>query len=229
MEGFLLILAVLMIVSIIQYFRSPRRRVWFATGVFSLVLMFLFSGELPLEQAASATSTATPDANAVASAADGPAIPESQAAFTDVIATARDVYDAAANDLAKGGERPRRGQAICAALPSPEISNWIGTVYRLTTSNKGLGVLSVELPGDIWLSTSPSELFDAFEKTLIEPESPLFATLSTLETGQMIAISGTFFKDTSGVDCYREMSLLMDGTMGQPEFIFRFTDVRPAP
>jgi hypothetical protein len=234
MEGFILILAILLVVSIIQYFRSTRPRVWFATGVFSLVLIFLFSGELPPPERpapvnSTATSTAASGASAEASVPAGPAIPESQAAFTDVIATARDAYDAAANDLAKGGERPKRGLALCSEQRSTEVKEWVGTVYRLSTNSEGRGVLSVELPGDIWLSTWNIALADAGSNTLIATESPLFATLSTLKEGQPVIVSGVLFEDQAGVDCFKEMSMLMDSTMSQPEFLFRFTGVRPAP
>ncbi|MCA3470613.1 MAG: hypothetical protein IOD00_15895 [Rhodobacter sp.] len=156
-------------------------------------------------------------------------LPADQIAFQGVIEASRQAYDAAANDLAKGGERPKRGQAICQTLESRMVKDWVGKVYRLSTNSEGRGVLSVELDGDIWVSTWSIALADIGSDTMIDPASELFASLSALSEGDTVVFSGSFLKDGQGLDCFDEMSAMMDFSMSQPEFVFRFSDVRPAP
>jgi hypothetical protein len=98
-------------------------------------------------------------------------LPADQIAFQGVIEASRQAYDAAANDLAKGGERPKRGQAICQTLESRTVRDWVGKVYRLSTNSEGRGVLSVELDGDIWVSTWSIALADIGSDTMIDPAS----------------------------------------------------------
>ena len=155
-------------------------------------------------------------------------IPADQLAFQGVIDASRLAYDAAANDLAKGGERPKRGQAICETLKSRKVKDWVGKVYKLSTNSEGRGVLSVELEGDIWVSTWDIALFDIGSDTLIDPASELFSRLSSLSEGDTVVFSGSFFKDGQDLDCFEEKSAMMDFSMSQPEFIFAFSDVRPA-
>jgi hypothetical protein len=156
-------------------------------------------------------------------------IPADQIAFRDVIQASRLAYDAAGNDLAKGGERPKRGQAICQTLESRKVKDWVGKVYRLSTNSEGRGVLSIELDGEIWVSTWDIALFDIGSDTLIDPASELFGRLSSLSEGDTVVFSGSFFKDGQDLDCFDEKSAMMGSSMSEPEFVFRFSDVRPAP
>jgi len=90
-------------------------------------------------------------------------------------------------------------------------------------------VLSVELDGDIWVSTWSIALADIGSDTMIDPASALFASLSALSEGDTVVFSGSFLKDGQDLDCFDEKSAMMDFSMSQPEFVFRFSDVRPAP
>jgi hypothetical protein len=156
-------------------------------------------------------------------------MPTDQQAFRDVIVTAREAYDAATNDLAKGGQRPKRAEAICEVVPSKKIKDWTGTVYDLSTNGDGLGVLSIEMEGDIWISTWNNALSDISYDTLIDSNSDLFSALAELSEGQQVIFSGSFFKEDQASDCYKEKSMSMSGSMSQPEFVFDFSSVTPAP
>jgi hypothetical protein len=153
-------------------------------------------------------------------------VPADQTAFQGVIEASRQAYDAAPNDLVRGNERPKRGQAICNTVKSPKVKEWIGTVYKLTGTDGGRGVLSIELSGDIWLSTSNNVSSDDQYFSLINPGTDLFSQISGLSEGDEVVFSGTFFPDGSGTDCFNELSLLESSSMSQPEFIFAFSDVR---
>jgi hypothetical protein len=192
-------------------------------------------GKTEAKAAAPAPAAATaPDVAAVASISE-PApppplpVPGDQTAFRGVIDASREAYDAAANELAKGGERPKRGQALCQTVKSRKVTDWVGKVYRLSTNSEGRGVLSLELDGDIWVSTWNIALADIGSDTLIDPASDLFRELSTLSEGDLVVFSGSFFADGTGTDCFAMMGLTMDSAMSQPEYVFAFTDVRPAP
>src|SRR4051812_28897335 len=70
-------------------------------------------------------------------------------------------------------------------------------------------------------------LSDISDQTLIDPGSALFAKISTLKVGQKVVFSGTFTR--SETDCIKETSLTLSGSINKPEFILRFSEVRPAP
>lgn len=154
-------------------------------------------------------------------------LPTNQVALQAAVASAREAYEAASNDLAKGGVRPARGKAICAAVPKPEVEDWIGTVYDLTTNGDGWGVLSVEIEGEIWLSTWNNSLSDIGADSLINPSSDLFGALAQLQEGQKVKFSGKFLSDSAKGDCYSEKSMTMDGSISEPEFVFIFSKVAP--
>ena len=155
-------------------------------------------------------------------------VPADQAAFENAIVTARTAYDNAANDLAKGGQRPKRGKEICKAVQTLKVTDWVGTIDDLTTNSEGRGVLSVELGNEIWLKTWNNAFSDMGSNTLIDPESDLFLSLSEMSEGQEVVFSGSFLKDHSDGDCFEEQSMTIDGSMSEPEFIFVFSDIRPA-
>lgn len=155
-----------------------------------------------------------------------PPIPPDQARFVAAIDRARAAYAAGANDMAKGAARPARGRELCAAVPGV-VSGWIGTVSTLTTNGDGRGVLGVEIGDRIELKTWNNALSDAGDKTLIQPQSPLHEQAIRLRIGARVQVSGSLAR--GDVDCFRESSLTMDGSIRSPEFIFRFSSISPVP
>ncbi len=164
-----------------------------------------------------------------ASALSAQELPADQLAFRDTITSARQAFTEAKNDLVRGGLRPERGKAVCEVLPGRLARDWVGTVYDLTTNGDGWGVFSVEMDGEIWISTWNNSMSDKDYGTLIDPDSALFKALSGLSVGQTVIFSGKFFEDTLSTDCFREKSLTILGAMSEPEYVFVFSDVRPAP
>jgi hypothetical protein len=86
-------------------------------------------------------------------------------------------------------------------------------------------VLAIEIGKDIVIKTWNNAVSDAGDKTLIDPASPLFSKASSLAEGKQVVFSGTF--RPSSTDCVKEGSLTMNGSLMEPEFIFRFSDVSP--
>jgi len=70
-------------------------------------------------------------------------------------------------------------------------------------------------------------LSDLGHDTLISADAPFFTALSGMSVGARIVFDGQFF--SSDADCIEEMSLMQANSMHEPEFLFRFSDVRAAP
>ena len=153
------------------------------------------------------------------------AMPEFEKQFIAAVENARSVYKSGANDMAKGAARPLRAKELCALLRSPSISNWVGRVSKLSTNGDGKGVLEVQIDKDTVIKTWNNAVSDAGDNTLIDPTSPLFSKASALAEGKQVIFSGSF--RPSSTDCVKEGSLTMHGSLMEPEFIFRFSDVAP--
>ena len=153
-----------------------------------------------------------------------PQMPTDQASFIGAIANSQRAYHKARNEMAKGGTRTERRRAICASLKGISVQNWIGTVSQATSANDGRGVLAVRIGDSLQLATDNNSFSDAFFHTLIEPGSTLFKSAVELGSGDAVQFSGTFFQDDK--DCIKEESLTLDGSMTEPEFLFRFTAVK---
>jgi hypothetical protein len=150
-------------------------------------------------------------------------MPSDETAFVSAVSGARSAYKSASNELAAGGTRNARQQAICRALRDQAADSWIGKISKLTSNGDGKGVLSIELAPDIQVSTWNNALSDIGSNTLIDPSSSLFKSLSSMKRGDTVRFSGRF--TTSNVDCVREKSVSLSGSMTSPEFTMRFTSV----
>lgn len=87
------------------------------------------------------------------------------------------------------------------------------------------GVLYVSLAPNIRIETWNNDFSDSSRHTLIAPLSQLFAVISQMKEGDEVVSFGTSF--ASDVDCVEEHSMGLQGSMSEPEFIFRFTSVKP--
>lgn len=152
-------------------------------------------------------------------------IPTDQRAFNSAVEHFREAYDKASNDLAKGAQRPKRGKAICATLRKRKAVNWTGFVTELTSNGDGYGVLTVKTGDKITVGTANNALSDIGSDTLIKPESPVLDQAAGLAVGQAVRFSGTFIADK--VDCAKEMSVTLSGSMDEPAYLFRFSKVEP--
>lgn len=160
--------------------------------------------------------------------------PADETAFMDAVAAGKIAFANAGNDLAKGGTRGQRKQAICNALKGITVMDWTGRIAALGSNSEGKGILTIDLGDGTKLSTWNNALSDIGSDTLIESSTALFNSLSGLSKGDAVKFSGTFFSDD--IDCVRELSFIsLEGSMTQPDFlmrysqVFRLTDVASAP
>jgi len=152
-------------------------------------------------------------------------VPQDQKAFMDVIDRFASDYAAAKYDMVKVATRTQRAKAICAAIGSPVVWGWIGTIYKFSSNNEGKGVLELTLSNHLWMKTWDNAGSDTTDHTLIDPKNPVFQKAAALKEHQKVQFSGSFLPDAK--DCFREGSITMSGAMAEPEFLFRFSDLAP--
>ncbi|QUS54031.1 hypothetical protein [Pseudovibrio brasiliensis] len=151
------------------------------------------------------------------------AIPAEQTQFVAAVQKATESYRAAKNELAQGGTRSKRKENVCAVLSSLEVQNWVGQLEQLTSNSDGLGVISVRLADGVTVKTWNNAFSDIGDNTLIEPSSALFSKVAELDKNQRIRFSGRFF--SSDLDCIKEPSISLRGSMTDPEYIMRFYNI----
>jgi hypothetical protein len=168
------------------------------------------------------TATKTPKHTETSKWAPGE-MPPIEKSFIDIIDSAKEQYSQGTTDIQKGATRPSRAKQICAAFDG-QAADWVGTITQLTTNGDGYGVLKIEIANGIDVSTSNNSFSDIGDHTLIAPDSLIYQTLLGLKPQTKVRFSGNFFKNSNS-DCVREHSLTMNGSMTDPDFLFRFTAV----
>jgi hypothetical protein len=164
------------------------------------------------------------DAKQIAARAKVPTMPEPEKLLIAAVEKARAAYAAGANEMAKGAAWPARAKEICAAFKDLRVGNWLGEVETLSSNSDGLGVLSIQI-ATISIKTWNIALADVEDRTLIDPDSAVFKRAVVLRKGQRVTFGGQFFRNPT--DCIREGSLTLKGSLTEPEFIFRFSDLAP--
>ncbi len=150
--------------------------------------------------------------------------PSDQARFMAAVTRARSQFAAAPNELAAGGIRKARQQAICSVLQGRDAAGWIAKISYLSTNGEGRGVITLELEPGLQVSTWNNALSDYSDKTLIDPDTQLFKSLAGMKKGDAVRFSGEFFPST--LDCVRERSVTLAGSMKSPVFTMRFSSIR---
>lgn len=147
-------------------------------------------------------------------------IPTNEREFILAIQQGQAAFRAAPNEMAQGGTRSKRRIAICQGLPQISVSDWVGRIDTLSSNSDGKGVLEISLAPDIRVKTWNNDFSDSASHTLIDPSSSLFGAVSQMRKGDQVVFSGSFFP--SDVDCVTETSVSLQGSMTDPEFLFRF-------
>lgn len=152
-------------------------------------------------------------------------LPADEQAFIATVNKYRDSFKASPNEMAAGGLRHQRKTELCKLLSALHIRNWAGTIKQLSSNNDGKGVLTIQVSDNITISTSNNAFSDSLlpKHTLIEPDSTLFQTVSSMTGVNNVTFTGNFFRSDS--DCFLEQSMTLNGTMTEPEFLFVFSSV----
>jgi len=152
-------------------------------------------------------------------------MPSAEQALVSAVQAARQAYESATNDLLKGTARVQRGKGICQAIPDRRAIHWVGKVSELSSNGEGKGVLAIEIAEGIHAKTWNNALSDMLDDTLIGPSSPVFQQVQSLTVGARVQFSGVF--PASDTDCIRESSLTLGGSISEPDFIIKFTEIVP--
>jgi hypothetical protein len=105
-------------------------------------------------------------------------MPEDEMNFIRAVQQGQAAFRVAPNEMAQGGTRSQRRAALCRSLRGLSTSGWVGRIEKLSSNSDGKGVLEISLADSIRVETWNNDLSDASDHTLIDPTSPLFATLS---------------------------------------------------
>lgn len=150
--------------------------------------------------------------------------PESQKSFIGNVLAAKAGYKSGQNAVAQGNERIHRKHNL-DSYKNKKAENWIGTIYQMSTVSDGSKAwLRVQIDLYIILTTSKSERADEGIQSLIPWRTDVYDKLLALKTGDWIMFSGRFFP--SKEDGVQEISLTMHGSMTDPEFLFKFIDIK---
>ncbi len=150
--------------------------------------------------------------------------PEPQSRFLSVTAEYSDRFRSATNELQQSALRDERRAALITALGSQlSVNGWVGTIRQLETTSEGKAILAVRLSSNIDIMTWNNGLSDIVDGTLIDKGTPVYEALLNMSVGDSVAVSGSFFPSVE--DGVKETSLTIRGSMGEPEFLFRFQDV----
>lgn len=152
-------------------------------------------------------------------------MPEDQLRFIGVVTEYVSGFKTAKNELQQSAMRDQRKGEILSTLGSYSVSSWVGTINQLETNTEGKAILSVRISPDIEIKTWNNALSDMASNTLIEKGTPVFSSLFNLSSGQSVKFSGSFFP--SETDSIQETSMTIDGSMSNPEFLFKFKFVTP--
>jgi hypothetical protein len=148
--------------------------------------------------------------------------PNSQKQFEQIIATYSAEYDKGENELQQSVARNSRKKDL-QQLGIRSATDWVGTLSDLSTNNDGKAVVEIEL-GDIKIKTWNNAYSDIGYDTLIDLESALFKSLLNVKKGAKVKFSGSFFSGDD-LDYVEENSFTIRGSMKDPEFLFKFSNV----
>jgi formylglycine-generating enzyme required for sulfatase activity len=158
------------------------------------------------------------------------AIPANQKSFTSIVESFKDPYESADTEIKKTNVRFNRKTAISnyfSQVRSLQFQGWIGEVEHLTTESDGTSYVSVKLAGsNVVIQTNNNSLSDLMgEHTMIQRSDPLYQSLMNIKEGDDVTVSGTFILGTVGLDYVVESSVTEEGSMTEPEFIVKFSQI----
>jgi hypothetical protein len=156
------------------------------------------------------------------------ALPSAEAQLIEIVSRAQRESESAANDMQKGGVKNRRDKALCSLMRERQVNNWFGKIKAIGANSDGKGTIEIEIADNIILKTWNNELSDAMSGTLIDPNTALFKTASSLQGDQTVRFSGKFLPSDSEGECINEGSITLSGKLREPEFIFRFSAIQGA-
>jgi hypothetical protein len=122
--------------------------------------------------------------------------------------------------------RAERGRLLCQLLGPrhQKVHGWVGTIRDIDTRGDNEGVITVSIGHDADLRTGSGD--GAEKRTLLRPGSGVFESVAKLHNGERVVLGGTFVRDHGA--CVKETSVNPKNGMLTPDFLFLFSDIKPA-
>lgn len=149
-----------------------------------------------------------------------------QEKFLQFVTTAQGEAEDADNDLQRGAALSTRNESICQLIGSGKVQNWTGEIVDLDANGEGKGILGIELADNVVVTTWNNAFSDIGDETLIEADTKLFSDAVSMEEGQIAKFSGEFVESMGG-PCINDSRMTLGGSLEDPSFIFRFSDIAP--
>ena len=162
-------------------------------------------------------------------------IPENQQKIMTGLAKFASQYKRTSNAVQQYLIRQKRQEFLAEHLEGLVLTEWIGRIKRLRTTEKGKASLRIELatvpPQDasdnqtvqefsVTMGTWSNSSIDAGYNTLIFPETPLHNWLANINNGEWVVFSGNIFLGDE--DFLKESSPTEAESMLSPQFILKF-------
>ena len=184
-----------------------------------VVLLVLFVGCF------ACSSAAVVSANDVsANDPQGTLLPKQQSSFIKIVDEYKIEYQEASNDVKKELLYSERGEKIRSLLYLNHFKDWKAIVNSIETTATGHAYVSFKLiNSDIRLQTWNNGLSDINSNTIITKSDLLYKVVADLNRGDEVLISGSFIPAGKGV---QEQSITKDGSMRDPEFSVKFSEIK---
>ncbi len=162
-------------------------------------------------------------------------IPENQQIIMTGLAKFASQYKRTSNAVQQYLIRQKRQQFLAEHLEGLVLTEWIGRIKRLRTTEKGKASLRIELATvppqgasdkktvpefSVTMGTWNNSSTDADYNTLIFPETPLHNWLANINNGDWVVFSGNIFLGDE--DFLKESSPTEAESMLSPQFILKF-------
>jgi hypothetical protein len=151
-----------------------------------------------------------------------PSVPADEGAVVSLLEQCKRRYDAAPNEFQKSTLRRERMAELGRIMTGRTAVGWIGTIAKMETNGSGNGILEVHPPGYNWITIETMP----FGGTTIPAGSVMYEQVSRLSVRSKVIFSGELVE--SSRDYLQELSLTEAGSMDEPEFLFKFTEIRSA-
>jgi len=160
----------------------------------------------------------------------GTQLPVSERAFVEAVESFYTPYAEAPNDLQKSSLRTQRRNKLAEILPELQVRGWVGVIDSDGTTSEGKAYVTIRLGGgkNVKVMTWNNALSDVSASTLIGQDNPVYSALSHLKQGDSVKFDGTFLLDPVSRDYCWEASLTEEGSMTDPDFLMRFSEIEPA-
>lgn len=166
-----------------------------------------------------------PAAEEQAPDAEASTLPQDQLEFVQLVDDYRQQIRGESNDLRESALLRERDEALASLLgPQLTVENWTGTISEIGANGEGKAYVEIEIADDVRVGTWNNAFSDFDANTLIEPSSPLFDTLLTMDEGATVTFSGTFFAGSDTALYGKNMTEAFYSI--DPKFLFDFTDIQ---